>query len=47
MTDKKKYVGFYLSLETIKRLRIFAAKCFKSLSELVEEAIKEYLDKRD
>lgn len=46
MSKKKKYVGFYLSLETIKRLRIFAAKSFKSLSNVVEEAIKEYLNKK-
>ena len=43
--SEKKFVGFYFTLETLKRLRMYAAKTFKSLSEIAEQAIKEYLDR--
>jgi len=40
---KKKLVGIYLTVETLKKLRLFAAQKFKSYSEVVEEALKQYL----
>ncbi|OPX83446.1 MAG: hypothetical protein A4E52_01828 [Pelotomaculum sp. PtaB.Bin013] len=46
MTDKKKLVGIYLTIETIKRIRIYAAEKFISLSEVIEQAIKEFLDRQ-
>jgi hypothetical protein len=47
MKKDKKYTGFYLTIETLEKLRVYAAKKFKSLSEIAEQAIKEYLEKRD
>jgi hypothetical protein len=43
--SKKKLVGIYLTIETIKRVKIYAAEKLMSLSEVVERAIKEYLEK--
>lgn len=43
--SKKKLVGIYLTIETIRRIRIYAAEKLMSLSEVVERAIKEYLEK--
>ena len=40
---KKKLVGIHLTVETLKKLRLFAAQKFKSYSEVVEEALKQYL----
>jgi len=45
MTGKKKLVGIYLTIETLKRLKIFAAERFASVSEIVEKAVKEFLDR--
>lgn len=45
MADKKKLIGIYLTLDTLQRLRIYCAKKFLSISEVVERAIKEFLEK--
>jgi metal-responsive CopG/Arc/MetJ family transcriptional regulator len=47
MGSNKKLVGIYLTLETLKRLRMYAAKKFVSLSEVVENAVKEFLDRNN
>ena len=47
MTGKKKLVGIYLTLETLKRLKLFAAEKFTSVSEIVEKAVREFLDKNN
>lgn len=47
MTDKKKLVGIYLTLETLKRLKVYAASKLTSVSDVVEKAIKEFLDKKE
>lgn len=45
MTGKKKLVGIYLTIETLKNLRKYCAEKFLTLSEVVERAVKEYLKK--
>ena len=53
MTEKKKLIGVYLPLSLINRLKTFIVKFFlktgeqKTQSDIVEEAVKEYLDKRE
>ena len=53
MTEKKKLIGVYLPLSLINRLKTFTVKLFlktgeqKTQSDIVEEAVKEYLDKRE
>jgi len=52
MTDKKKLVGVYLPLSLITRLKKFISRLYlersivKSQSEIIEEAVEEYLDKK-
>lgn len=43
----KKLTGIYLTLETLKKLKIYAAKQLLSVSAIVEEAVKEYLSRRE
>jgi len=53
MTEKKKLIGVYLPLSLTNRLKTFIVKLFlktgeqKTQSDIVEEAVKEYLDKRE
>jgi metal-responsive CopG/Arc/MetJ family transcriptional regulator len=53
MAEKKKLIGVYLPLSLINRLKAFIMKLFlktgeqKTQSDVVEEAVKEYLDKRE
>lgn len=53
MTEKKKLIGVYLPLSLINRLKTFIVKLSlktgeqKTQSDIVEEAVKEYLDKRN
>ena len=53
MPDKKKLVGVYLPLSLIIRLKKHIASLFlkddmkKSQSEIIEEALKEHLDKKE
>lgn len=53
MTEKKKLIGVYLPLSLTNRLKTFIVKLFmktgeqKTQSSIVEEAVKEYLDKRE
>jgi len=53
MAEKKKLIGVYLPLSLINRLKTFIMKLFlktgeqKTQSDVVEEAVKEYLDKRE
>jgi len=42
----KKLTGVYFTLATLKRLKIYAAKQFTNVSEVVERAVKEFLDKQ-
>lgn len=44
---EKKLQGIYLTIETIKRLKVYAAKQLMSISEVVEKAIKEFLNKNE
>jgi metal-responsive CopG/Arc/MetJ family transcriptional regulator len=50
---KKKLIGVYLPISLISRLKTFIMKLFiktgeqKTQSDVVEEAVKEYLDKRE
>lgn len=52
-TEKKKLIGVYLPLSLVNRLKTFIMKLFletgeqKTQSDIVEEAVKEYLDKRE
>lgn len=41
----KKLVGIYLTMETLKRLKIFAAEKLTSVSEIAERAVNEFLDR--
>lgn len=43
--EKKKLIGIYLPIETIRNLKVFAANHFRSVSEVAEQAIKEWLKK--
>lgn len=47
MTDKKKLIGIYLPVETLRKLKVFAAQKFLSVSVVVEEAVKEFLKKEN
>ena len=53
MTEKKKLIGVYLPLSLVNRLKTFIMKLFlktgeqKNTSNIVEEAVKEYLDKEE
>lgn len=53
MVEKKKLIGVYLPLSLINRLKTFIMNLFlktgeqKTQSDVVEEAVKEYLDKRE
>jgi metal-responsive CopG/Arc/MetJ family transcriptional regulator len=53
MAEKKRLIGVYLPLSLINRLKTFIMKLFlktgeqKTQSDVVEEAVKEYLDKRE
>ena len=53
MAEKKKLIEVYLPLSLINRLKTFIMKLFlktgeqKTQSEVVGEAVKEYLDKRE
>ena len=53
MTEKKKLIGVYLPLSLVNRLKTFIMKLFlktgeqKTQSDVIEEAVKEYLDKRE
>ena len=53
MAEKKKLIGVYLPLSLVNRLKTFIMKLFlktgeqKTQSDIVEEAVKEYLDKRE
>jgi metal-responsive CopG/Arc/MetJ family transcriptional regulator len=52
MLDKKKLIGVYLPIALIARLKKFIYELFsktgvdKSQSEIIEEALGEYLDKK-
>jgi len=45
MSDKK-LVGIYLTIETLRRLKIYAAGKFVSVSEVMEKAVWEFLDRK-
>ena len=53
MTEKKKLIGVYLPLSLVNRLKTFIIKLSlktgeqKTQSDIVEEAVKEYLDKEE
>ena len=53
MTEKKKLIGVYLPLSLVNRLKTFIIKLSlktgeqKTQSSIVEEAVKEYLDKEE
>lgn len=43
----KKLTGIYFTIETLKRLKIYAANKLLSMSVVVEKAVKEFLDKEE
>jgi metal-responsive CopG/Arc/MetJ family transcriptional regulator len=53
MTEKKKLIGVYLPLSLITRIKTFAKQLYikkhieKSHSEIVEEAVEQYLDREE
>lgn len=53
MSGKKKLVGVYLPVSLVEKLKIFISKLYlekgveKSQSEIVEEAIEEYLSRNE
>jgi metal-responsive CopG/Arc/MetJ family transcriptional regulator len=52
MSDKKKLVGVYLPVSLIAKLKAFISRLYlekgieKNQSEIIEEAIKEYLSNK-
>lgn len=47
MSDKKRLTGIYFTIETLKRLKIYAAKKLSKVSPIVEEAVKQFLDREE
>ena len=46
MADKK-LTGIYFTIETLKRLKIYAASKLSKMSDIVEEAVKKFLDENE
>lgn len=47
MSDKKKLTGIYFTKEMLIRLKTYAAQKLVSVSEVVERAVKEFLDREE
>jgi len=45
MADDKKLTGIYFTIDTLRRLKIYAAKKLTNVTVVVEKAVKEFLDK--
>jgi len=43
---QKKLTGIYFTIETLKKLKIYAAEKMVSVSTVVEEAVKEFIEKQ-
>jgi len=46
MTEKK-LTGIYFTINTLKRLKIYAAQKLLKVSDVVEKAVKEFLDREE
>lgn len=43
----KKLAGVYFTIETLKRLKIYATNKLLNVSVVVEKAVKEFLDREE
>lgn len=43
---KKKLIGIYLPLELVKKLKVYAAEKGRSVSSVVEQALKDFFKRK-